>query len=254
MSLSYYTTVNNIAFNTQYYSRQYMNNKTLIPFLVALLYLGNSNLLAFVDKKLIFGTIQFPTSIMRAPSMRIYFEGRKLSGEIEGSRLIYSLGLDTYQTYLYLLVTEVIEPQKEGNTIQYLKVPARAPYKLYALELNKEKTDDNLSDQNKQPTQAHEATWNIRQVSLPRTGRVPDQAIIMLYRPDFIHTVQGGDAISLPTVMIASDVIQKAGSAQNLQDISNNLLLSCMGNLDLIHDSMHHIIKQEAKSIIALVQ
>lgn len=190
---------------------------------------------AFIEKKLFVGSIQFP-KLKSIPNVRIYYRGNKIKSETdqEGKKVTFSLSENKLSTFFYLLITEQIHSETENNTIKYFKIQTNQKYKLFSLELitdNKGKSE-----------------WRIKEQQIPfKTGRIPDDAIIICYNPAFVEKIVGGTEIELPKIYIKDNIVSLVGSEDKLHDKSIELLLS-----SLDYDALHSTIKQAVKQDISL--
>lgn len=198
-------------------------------------------------RNLLLGTIQFPLALESIPAVRVYRSGHKVECDIDNDakKLSLSVPVNPRENTFYLLIVEKIEYAKaknpllaEHNTIDYLKVAAQQYYKFYKLKRIAEKQKDKINP-GKTKKVFH---WQIQEEKLPESGRVPDEAILVYYYPQFVDKLQGGSEFELPTLVMKSNITELAGSPDALQDISNQLLLS-----SLDHDALHARIKFEVK-------
>ena len=118
------------------------------------------------------------------------------------------------------------------QTIDFITIPHGQTYKLYHLLL--------LEDQ----AQPNTYTWQVTPQLLSESSRrLPDETIIVLYVPEYVQAVSGGNTLELPTIVIKSDVIDLAGSEDALLDQSIALQMAGL-NSDTIHSPLKHAIKQ----------
>jgi len=190
---------------------------------------------------LILGTIQFPNIISHMPIPRIYFAGKTIPCDVHKGEKKITFDLLKYKstTEFYLLITESITHVLKKNplivpmhTIDYITIPHEQTYKLYHLML--------IED----PTQLDTYTWQIiPQLLSEHSSRLPDETIIVLYMPEYVQTVSGGNTLELPSIIIKSDVIDLAGSEDALLDQSIRLQMAGL-NSDTIHSPLKQAIKQ----------
>ena len=190
---------------------------------------------------LFMGSIQFPHSLETIPDLRIYCGGHKIACENgKNNRTSFAIRGERQRTTFYLLITKTIAYDTiEKNTIRHLTISPSQPYKFYRLTLYAQ--EPSLFDEapkNQKPTY----TWNIQEQRLPFKNRIPDDAIIICYNPEYVDSIEGGNAIELPTIHIKSDIVDLVGSENMLHEKSVELLLS-----SLDHDALHATIKQELK-------
>jgi len=192
---------------------------------------------------LVLGTFQFPQTIMSVPVPRIYHMGKTIPCEVhEGTKKVtFDLPKQKDLHRFSLVVTESIRYELKKNdfldqqTIDYIYVPAGKPYKYYELKLTHEKKE------NDEPKKLY---WKIKERQLAsNTNKIPDEAIVVLYSPEYIDGLSGGSLLELPVITIKSDVVDLAGSAENLYESSIKLQLASL-NSDTIHLPLKHVIKQ----------
>jgi hypothetical protein len=219
--------------------------RTEICFLVFLIFVPLTSITARDNtahaSPLILGSIQFPNSITRIPSPRIYCAGKTIPCEIHDKQKKITFDWLNYKStkQFYLLITESIthvlkkHPLIERmQTIDYITVPEHQSYKLYHLAWAPN------------PANPDTYTWHITpQLLNEHSRRLPDETIIVLYMPSYVHTLAGGNALELPTIIIKSDVLDLAGSEDALLDQSITLQMACL-NSDTIHSPLKHAIKQ----------
>ncbi len=203
------------------------------------------------EKALRLGTIQFPSSISRIPSMRIYYSGNKIPtvSDNEGKKITFSLNANVQK--IHVVITPNISfhtSPHDTNIIDFLK--ADADYKYWVMTLDKKACKKDSIIALVEPIE-YEWTTKVDQLV---DGRIPDEAIIICYDPTYINGVIGnGSSFELPTIQIQDNVLQLAGSESQLQDISAKLLLSCI-DFDTIHTAIRREVKHQGhpKIILAL--
>lgn len=203
-------------------------------------------------KKIFMGTIKFPHTISKIPTLRIYCEGHIIPCETnhETKGLAFSILQEGEKDSFNLLITNEIHYKTEKNTILYLYINPSQPYLFYHLTLNQ--NNDDSTD----PETTHKTlySWTIQEHhDLLENGKIPDDTIIVYCNPEFIETVKGGTQVSLPTIIIRNDILQITGSEEKLHDILNELLLSSL-HCDAIHARVQQEIKPnyQQKTIVAL--
>ena len=193
---------------------------------------------------LILGTIQFPQTISCPPAIRIYTGGKKIDTkwwEVNDTTKQFTFRIP--QTHNQRRVTLLITPTvhfktkdiaiiDEQNVIDYLKVARNHSYKLFYLDLIRQKDmSGKYVDQ-----------WQITPGRLNKNGKIPDDTVTICYNPDFIDTLKGGSSFELPTIYVKQDLLKLVGSDTKLQDYSNKLFLASLDT-----DTIHAPIAQETK-------
>lgn len=194
-------------------------------------------------------SIQFPTAIKELPSIRAYFRGRKISGEAEGDQLLFTIETDRSMRKLYLLVVEDVSFAFD-ETVQYLKLKPDTGYKLWSLELMHKKNSNHnphkLAGGIKLNTDDSSPYFWIMHEELidARSGRIPDNSIVILYDPSFFESdLIGGSSVYLPKLMVSSNILKRVGSEEKLHEISTRFLLSAL-NSDTLHARPEYVIEQ----------
>ncbi len=90
-----------------------------------------------------------------------------------------------------------------------------------------------MENQQKAKQTATIYTWTIDPMAL-KENKIPDDALIVCYTPQYVERMEGGSSIQLPKIIIKDNVLELAGSESNLIDSSITLLLSSL-DTDAIH-------------------
>ncbi len=210
-------------------------------------------------RSLLMGTVQFPHAISDIPTIRVYYGGKIISSHLhEGGipKTTFEITRGKRQNRFYILVTaeigyqlkNLLEPDWNQNTIDYLKVIPGQPYKFYILDLIQ---DNPTFDQNnsmealKQHSQANTTPsyhWEIYEQELSESGKIPDATIVICYFPEFVAGLKGGSQLELPTIVLRSDMVERAGSRDKLNQESIKLQLASIDS-----DTIHAPTKRELK-------
>ncbi|HZW61357.1 MAG TPA: hypothetical protein VFF04_03960, partial [Candidatus Babeliales bacterium] len=175
------------------------------------------------------GAIQFPETVKNIPDVRVYCSGNKIKCETdkESKRILFSICEDRSLTEFTLLIADSIFFELQENTVKYLKLNPKHPYKFYVLILKEIVPEifDTANNRNEQTTYK----WIIKEAALPfYNGRIPDNTIIICFDPNFIETVRGGNAVEFPTVFVKNNILNIIGSESKLHEKSAELLLSSL--------------------------
>ncbi len=221
----------------------------------SLLVLLISALLASISLEsasLMLGTIRFPQFIHMVPTIRIYCGGRIIPSSIDQKNKTISFSIPKYgqQFHFTMLVTEkvsfaqAVSPYQPAtnNTAAYLKLEPGQSYKFYSLLLVPELTGDNEQAQLRY-------TWRIQNEPLDTTLKIPDDAIIICYPPDWIADIHATNNFELPTIEITPNVLKLCGSEQSFYEKSTQIMLASLDS-----DTMHALqdkqpIKQQENRI-----
>lgn len=212
-------------------------------------------------KTVYYGTIQFPMNLRTLPAIRIYYKGRRISGETNNDTKKASFNIvdENPQNSFHLLFTEHLQFETEqseqggqSNVIKYLKVPENSHYKFYTLSL----ANNNPFLEEAAENVSNKMRWHIRKhgKAALHNGIIPDNTIIVCLDPDYVEKVEGGSTTTLPTIKIRSDIVTFVGSEEKIHEKSDELQLSLVMDCDAIHAAVQQEIrpKFERKMIVAL--
>ncbi len=208
-----------------------------------------------LQNPMLFGmTIQFPYALHETPDIRAYCGGHIIKGNVDNKNktLFFSIPEDRYKTTFTLLITNAhaIDCTATDNTIHHLKIDTKHSYKLYVLTL-KERIVTSPSSTKEPRT---EYMWDSERITLSADdSRIPDNTIIVCYNPDFIDKIEGGNAVTLPTLYVKDNIISLLGSESKLHEKSIELLLSSL-DYDAIHATIKHHVKPcyASKTVLTL--
>lgn len=175
--------------------------------------------------------VQFPAVLKTMPTLCMYYCGNRIKPDDYNAKnkILFSILENRLCTRFWLVITDTV-PQWEiitENTIDHLKIDPSHNYKFYSLSL---------------VMQEGAYAWNIQEVAIPATGKLPDNTLILAYNPDFVDRLEGGNAIELPTIIIKQDIVDIAGSQELLHEQSIELLLS-----SLDYNALHANIEQDIR-------
>lgn len=210
---------------------------------------------SYESKSLFVGTIQFPQTIENVPPIRIYYAGRKIptNSNHEGKCITFTIPEAKRRSFFYLYIAPQFDFCCTSNNIEYLKQTPSTAYKLYALELITTPTSLVANTHEKHKGNQIAQHWSVKEISIfDPTGKIPDDAIIICFDPAYIQSLEGGNSIEFPKIMIRDDIVKLAGSEDKLHELSTRWLLAAL-HTDSIHDTIAPCVKQQAhsKTIIA---
>lgn len=177
-------------------------------------------LFGFTNKTYFSGSIAFPKVLKNIPNIRIYCGGNTLTCTYKDNTIHFEFQESSYRTHFYLVITppSYFFEMIESNVVNYQKIRSGQPYKFYEVTQDRE-----------------QKKWSVKQLVIPSdTGRIPDQAIIICYDPEYIDTLKGGDSLQLPTIYIKDDILDLAGSEEKLHEQSIKYVLASL-RLDPFH-------------------
>lgn len=207
----------------------------------------------FPGDKLWHGVIKFPSNAKIIPPVRVYYGGHMPTVAIDDKtkQISFDISESQIRTVFPLIITDRVDFKSEKNTPQYLKVPANQPYKMYILEYVPDtqaiKDLGNKIDADKM------GSWRITQENLDSDRRIPDNAITVYCYSRLVKTVEGGNGLDLPKIIIDADVLAQL-TTEELQDTSARILLSSL-DTDTIHSRQTTNIKPDfaKKNIVAMI-
>ena len=164
---------------------------------------------AFGEKSFFIGNIVFPSSVEMVPSIRVYYAGRKIVCENDdfGKKVTFSIPEYKQRTFFFLLITPDIAFSSHENTVPFLKLNKKAPYKFFAMELVAQEMPKKRKRSGANEKQLNYA-WVIKQIDLSVVdGRIPDETIIVRYNPEFVSALEGGSMIEFPKIIINPEMI-----------------------------------------------
>jgi hypothetical protein len=185
---------------------------------------------------LILGTIQFPSTLLTVPTVRLYCAGQIVPSTIDQKNKTISFTIPKYaqQYHFYLLIAQKVhfapassryQAGTTTNTAAYLKLEPSQQYKLYSLLLIPELTSDNQL----------RYTWRITPAQLdPHELKIPDDTLIFCYNPAWVENIKGSNSFELPTIKISNNVVEMCGSEQAFQTMSAHIMLACLDS-DTLH-------------------
>lgn len=200
------------------------------------------------------GSLQFPSSLQTLPKFPLYSSGKKLTTEVDPSKnsIHYTTPKGSYQDDFHLVIAssidfEMVDNEDDSNTVAYLKIPKEQKYKYFYTYLAPiESNEKNKDIQGNAPFE-----WIIEERALPESGRIPDNAIIIVCNPEFIESIQPGSYRDLPLIKMRTDLVQFAGSEAKIHDHLNEILLASI-DIDTIHTTarQEHCIKISQNKVL----
>lgn len=204
------------------------------------------------------GAIKFPMHTKSIPPVRIYYAGTIIPIDIQhgNKQITFDIPESRVRNNFNLIIIDHVDFATEQNTIKYLRAPYQSPYKLYHLEFvaNKESlTAKKKADDDHAHTLDNAGYWHITEQILPEDRRIPDNAIIVCYHPHLVKSVEGGNNIELPKIILDERALTTL-SEEELQDASIRFLLTSL-DVDSIHARQNAYIKPDfaKKNIISMI-
>jgi len=175
------------------------------------------------------GSIAFPSSLASVPSLRVYYCGQKIATDTFGSTIRFTVNKESDNERMYVLVTTKIRPVSARlgmgdhliNTIDHLRVPNGQTYKFYALV--RDKRVDGSS------------RWRVeRKLTLNESRCIPDDTLIVLWRPDCIAKLEDDSTQIFPRLVCKDDTVTRFGSEQLLHEFATEMWMEAI-NSDFFH-------------------
>jgi hypothetical protein len=96
-------------------------------------------------------------------------------------------------------------------------------------------------------------TWVVTQKLLPDNRHIPDNAIIVCFHPNLVKSVEGGNGLELPKIILDENVLRQL-TDDELQDVSVQYLLTSL-NCDSIHARQNALIKPDfaKRTVISMI-
>lgn len=207
----------------------------------------------FVGDKLWHGTIKFPANTKHIPSVRIFYGGIKKTSIIEqaSKKVSFDIAESQIRNTFFLVISKGIGFITEKNTPQYLKVANECPYKMFLMEFQPN------SDAIKTPVCKADTTqlgsWHITKKTLADDRRIPDNAIVVCYDSDMVKSVEGGNGLELPKIILDEEIMTQLTDTE-LQDASTQFLLTAL-NCDSIHTQQNTLVKPDfaKKTVLTMI-
>ncbi|MFC1842625.1 hypothetical protein ACFLYU_03135 [Candidatus Dependentiae bacterium] len=206
------------------------------------------------DKNLFVGNILFPQTITKIPQISLYRRGLKIQAETENAckKVQFTISEDKECKRFYVLITPYLQPQIEDNTVKCLKIEAAQSYKLYEIKLFVTQDTRATSTFTKNTQKSKESYfWQIRERKIREDRAIPDDALIVIFNPDYVEKLEGGNDLELPKIIIKNNVLELAGSEKKLQAEADELLMASL-DLNILHTKPTSEIKPEYKKKLVI--
>ncbi len=160
---------------------------------------------AIINPTILTVPVEYPTVLQKIPqslqNICLYYCGQRIYRDEHKAhnKLFFSFLESRMVTHFYLLIIDSM-PDLEliaGNTVDYLKIDPAHRYKLYSLSLVAQELEN---------SKKVEYVWIVIEITVPPSGQLPDNTLIMPYNPDLVDHLEGGNAIELPTIVLKKDI------------------------------------------------
>jgi hypothetical protein len=160
---------------------------------------------AIINPTILTVPVEYPTVLQKIPqslqNICLYYCGQRIHRDEHKAhnKLFFSFLESRMVTHFYLLIIDSM-PDLElitGNTVDYLKIDPAHRYKFYSLSLVAQESEN---------SKKVEYVWAIIEITVPPSGQLPDNTLIMSYNPDLVDCLAGGNAIELPTIVLKKDI------------------------------------------------
>ncbi len=194
-------------------------------------------------------TIQFPQNIAKIPTIRVYHEGEIRTCTIDQDKKTITFNVPNYphQRQFHVLCTEMIDfasytskyQPATSNTASHIKLKDEQSYFLFTLTLVPKKGAPS------------NYTWHIDTITnSDPNNKIPDDAIIICVRPDWIHSMSGDNSFELPSIQIKSNVFELSGSEKAFYEQAVRLQLAAIDSDTLHSIGSQQVMRQEQNRIM----
>ena len=207
------------------------------------------------DKNLFVGNIVFPQNVKPIPQISLYRRGIQIKPETDhaANKIQFTISEDKACSQFYTLITKNVKANIEDNTIQNLTVdPSKNP-KLYRIQLvHTNRTSTHLPS-NKSKEKIEESSWKITELKVHKDGTIPDNTLIVIFNPDYVEKLEGGNNLELPKIIIKKNILELAGSQKKLLEETEALIMGSIDFLTLSHIKPKPEIKLNAEKKVVVV-
>lgn len=168
------------------------------------------------------------------------------------TKITFEIPRATDQNQFYCLLTSVniggiLKTAPEGiehqNTLECLAINPAAPYKLYTINLIKDSCTHHDTDQLCQTNPTYHV--DIKEETLPETGQLPDQTIIIACDPAWICAITGGTQPEF-TVILDNTTIENYQSEEKFEEALVKLQLAALDS-NALHANTRRKIKTDGR-------
>ncbi len=230
--------------------------KLSISTLLVLLILSQVARARSPESTLLLGTIQFPRSLRQEiQDVHILYRGDPAPTQIDqtNKNITFSLFRESSQFSFKLLIAEPQSIEQSfltskyqtepTNLVAYQRIRKGEPYRYFMLTL--------VPDISKDETRHITYRWLIQESRISdKSGRIPDDAIIMHSVPEWVDTLSAGSGFNFPTIQMRKDLIELTGSEEMFKKKLSEIALGRMDKKPFEGIKQEVAMKQVDKTII----
>lgn len=193
------------------------------------------------------GSLRFPSTITKAPDMKILYKGRVVDVEMDeinqgiGHIASFQISEDKECKELYVLITQDLKKPSENNFTKF-QTSAKHPYRFFRLRKNK------FFQENAEGKNELQESWLVQEYTEHKdTIDLPDNTLIIFINPEHIETlesvaVKSGSLLRLPEIVFKDSIGQT-----EIDDIGVKMELALV-NLKPFHTRPAKRVLQVAKN------
>ena len=207
------------------------------------------------DKNLFVGNIIFPQDVKPIPQISLYRRGIKIKPETDhtANKIQFTISEDKACSHFYILITQNIKAKVEDNTVRNLTVNPKENPKFYRIQMiqTNRTPKHHLAQNNK--NEKEEFSWKITRLKVHEDGIIPDNTLLIVFNPEYVEKLEGGNNLELPKIIIKKDILARAGSQAKLLEEANTLIMASIDFLTLSHIKPKPEVKLEAEKKLVMV-
>jgi len=187
------------------------------------------------DKNLFVGNIIFPQNMKDIPQISLYRRGLKIKTETDNAsnKIQFTISDDKACNQFYILITKNIRAKVEDNTVHHLTADPNQS-KFYRIQIQINGTPRHPLTEKNNGTKA-EFAWRITPLTIYESGIIPDNTLIIIFNPDYVDKLEGGNNLELPKIVIKKNILELAGSQEKLLQEADELIMGSVDFLTLSH-------------------
>ena len=140
-------------------------------------------------------------------------------------------------------MTAVTLAIREDGTVQFLKIAPGQKYKFYRVRIDRH----DLGEGDEAPS-----PWKIRQCRLIADGRIPDDTLMIVFDPECVEKLKGGNSLELPKIVMKKNMLDAfGGSEEKMHEKEAELLMSSL-DLNIIHTKLTPEVKHDHQNKLVI--
>jgi len=236
-----------------------MNRKGLhIAIIICMLAYGQKstswNMYSF-DKNVFVGNIIFPQNVKSIPQISLYRRGIKIKSETDhdANKTQFTISEDKTCNEFYLLITQNVKANVKDNTVHNLAIDLNQNYKFYKIQMIQINGAPRHPLAEKNTDEKDEFAWQIASLNMHKDGVLPDNTLIIIFNPEYVEKLEGGNDLELPKIIIKKNILELAGSQEKLLVEADALIMGSLDFLTLSHIKPKPEIKLQAEKKLIMV-